>query len=741
METRILRWAIPILCSALAAACSDEGAGDPCVGPLLRCDAECVDTEKDSNHCGACGARCHPGETCDGGRCISSCSEEGRLRCGDSCVDPQSDARHCGGCELSCAQGQVCVEGVCSDRCPEGQEPCGDRCVDLRVSDEHCGACDQACEAGRICKHGECIDACEEGRTPCGGRCADLESDVANCGACGVACEEGLVCVAGKCACPGELTRCDERCVDVTRDASHCGACGATCLDRPNAERGVCELGSCALDCSDGFADCDGDVVNGCEARISEDLEHCGACGASCLDLPYVEDALCIDGSCEIAACAPGWDDCDRDNETGCETHLESDIENCGACGHSCVGLPNNEAAPACVDGRCDVVCAEGWEDCDGIAVNGCEAFLEDDRLHCGACGVECDYHCSEGRCREPVQLIGGNQFSCALFDDGLVSCWGGNPQFWTGDEQRDGDVVPQALSTPTGVEVLAYSSGGANCAATREGEVVCWGQSNGLVASPPTPYIPPVAIEGLPDEATVRQMALIPGINCALLSTDAVWCWGNIGGTTFVPPTALEGVDEDVVEVSAGLSTLCARTRSGKVWCWGMGLEGANLLKTNLPPHLIENLPDALSLGTSKTMSMCAVTVDEQVVCWGNNNQGQLGQEPGGMIGPSIVSGLEGVRAVGTGLGHSCARTSGGEVYCWGANAVGQSGRVGDASPTPGKVEGLSQVVELLVSSDHNCARREDGQILCWGNNENGQLGRVTAETFDPEPQPVSFR
>jgi len=54
-----------------------------------------------------------------------------------------------------------------------------------------------------------------------------------------------------------------------------------------------------------------------------------------------------------------------------------SDLNNCGNCWVICQGT---NASPLCVAGACDNVCDNvcnnGFEDCDGNAINGCETSL-----------------------------------------------------------------------------------------------------------------------------------------------------------------------------------------------------------------------------------------------------------------------------------------------------------------------------------------------------------------------------
>jgi hypothetical protein len=144
--------------SALAfGACVNDQATlyEPCPEGTEACDEACVDTSSDAAHCGACGAACLEGETCNDGACEGGCAE-GETRCGDACIPTDDDPDNCGGCDVSCDAGQVCGGGACLDSCPDGTTECGASCVDTDVDPEHCGGCDVACTSGESCTGGMC---------------------------------------------------------------------------------------------------------------------------------------------------------------------------------------------------------------------------------------------------------------------------------------------------------------------------------------------------------------------------------------------------------------------------------------------------------------------------------------------------------------------------------------------------------------------------------------------------------
>jgi hypothetical protein len=111
----------------------------------------------------------------------------------------------------------------------------------------------------------------------------------------------------------------------------------------------------------------------------------------------------CVSGAC-LFECAPGFADCNEDLSDGCEADLESDAMNCGLCGMSCTGssaLPRVRAA--CVAGECSLGCDSGWADCNHDIVSGtgdgCEVDPLTDARHCGTCGNVCTAACTAGAC------------------------------------------------------------------------------------------------------------------------------------------------------------------------------------------------------------------------------------------------------------------------------------------------------------------------------------------------------
>ena len=135
-----------------------------------------------------------------------------------------------------------------------------------------------------------------------------------------------------------------------------------------------------------GFANCDSNQTNGCEATLQTDVNNCGSCGNRC-SFPN-GTAVCINGNCALGTCNRGFGNCDGLATNGCETNLTGDIDNCGTCSNRC-GVPNG--TPTCSAGACGIAaCNTGFANCNGMAADGCEVNVRLDPQNCGGCNLRC---------------------------------------------------------------------------------------------------------------------------------------------------------------------------------------------------------------------------------------------------------------------------------------------------------------------------------------------------------------
>ena len=217
------------------------------------------------------------------------------------------------------------------------------------------------------------------------------ETETSQCGdsdpaACGAACTDctalshvgDATCVAGGCgisACSDGFANCNGEISDGCENPESDDACGpecTSCLDRPNSLGGACSASACVLDCNSGRIDCDGNLQNGCEAASGPTV--CGVAGAclDCTSLSNVSSAQCTGQTCAISVCDWGWLDCDGDPADGCEQPYDDGI--CGAtCGIDCTALAGVEVSH-CGGSYCAIVaCQPGRRDANGQWADGCE--------------------------------------------------------------------------------------------------------------------------------------------------------------------------------------------------------------------------------------------------------------------------------------------------------------------------------------------------------------------------------
>ncbi len=306
-----------------------------------------------------------------------------------------------------------------------------------------CGVPDATmCIAGtRVCLNGRlgtCIAApghppYEADTTHCGPGCDETCSRTSTnrcVGTCSCGGENGPCSGATPACCPGPDGRPESFACVSLQTPQHCGACQTAC--QPKANTGVgCASSSCTFPCTAPWLNCNGGAetsegtdTDGCETRVDDNLNHCGACGKTCPGTLAASfntagaPPACAGGECRYQCDLPRWHDC-KNRSNGCRdftTDQDADgceedygtVNNCGGRGPCTVSIVN--AVPTCTlnagteQYQCGVKCNPGFDPdpCGGV----CKPLS--DPNNCGVCGRACPsidnedvhQHCTDiGQC------------------------------------------------------------------------------------------------------------------------------------------------------------------------------------------------------------------------------------------------------------------------------------------------------------------------------------------------------
>src|SRR2546430_600183 len=112
--------------------------------------------------------------------------------------------------------------------------------------------------------------------------------------------------------------------------------------------------------------------------NLDTDSNNCGACGNRCPNLIDGSPGICVGGVCQT-----GLADCNGMSSDGCETTLMTGAQSCGQCGRACPVAPN--AQLVCAAGQCLIgACQQGFADCNNNVADGCGTNLMTSLQNCG---------------------------------------------------------------------------------------------------------------------------------------------------------------------------------------------------------------------------------------------------------------------------------------------------------------------------------------------------------------------
>lgn len=339
------------------------------------------------------------------------------------------------------------------------------------------------------------------------------------------------------------------------------------------------------------------------------------------------------------------------------------------------------------------------------------------------------------------VKIASGNEHTCVVFSDSKVKCWGANTfgQLGLGDSNNRGDNPGEMgtnlpfvnLGMPIGVSIKGIDLGQSfSCVLFSDWKVKCWGYNNfgtlGLednqIHRGDNPGEMGVNLPYVNLDMQVGQISSGRYRSCAVdRSGDRVKCWGHnsngqLGLGDFnhrgdVPGEMginLPFVNLDmikIIKISVGQHSQCALSgANSRIKCWGTNQEGQlgygdtdirgdSLadMGTNLPYVDLNGLAKDVTVGY---LSSCA-KVGTDFKCWGHNSYGQAGQ--GDTNDRGDTPGEMGANLSLINLG----------------NTVNVSGNIHPYTPD-----------KIFLYGSFPCALSFEGHLKCWGHNLVGQLG-----------------
>jgi len=334
------------------------------------------------------------------------------------------------------------------------------------------------------------------------------------------------------------------------------------------------------------------------------------------------------------------------------------------------------------------------------------------------------------------TRLSAGQHHTCAILDDGTVSCWGRNNFGQLGDGTTTTRLTPVPVSS-LGTAVSIAAGHFHTCAILSTGAVRCWGlnDSGQLGDSTTTSSSVPVAVIGLSNIVSLAAGGLH---TCAARVDGTVWCWGAAiaNGSTTASSVPVKVNISGAVSVAAGGEHSCALLANGTVKCWGQNPFGQLGDNSPGPSHipinvlLVDNIVgtalafiEDLSAGENFT---CARGTGS-LYCWGDNSSGQLADGSLTGKGFAVYARHLGNNAVAmaAGAAHTCTIRLDGSAACLGLSDAGQvNGLIFGSIVTPLSVSTILNAVEITAGAKHTCAAIVDGTIRCWGDNTYGQHG-----------------
>lgn len=391
------------------------------------------------------------------------------------------------------------------------------------------------------------------------------------------------------------------------------------------------------------------------------------------------------------------------------------------------------------------------------------------------ASDATCDagYFESRASCLGARQVAAGLNHSCAVLENGDVSCWGHNVFDTLGlsassgsSGQVLGPQAPVALSEAArSVAVSSVSS----CALLQSGRVQCWGylpenlNADGFVQHKATHQ--PLFVHLADGSELQNAETLVVGggpdhdTYCVVTKEKSGLCWGKDlfshsqtlqFGNWLYPQRVF--ADHMIQQLVVTDREICALDTAGSVTCQGSGLgtDLASITPQTISTPIPVSLPAPARALFSQSVGKCALLIDDRLYCWGLKTDRSQNLEwvfnhgvpdiPRMLMLPEEKKEFFGqVKDVGLNGEISCVLKSDLQPVCQlGPNDYGMEwidGKSISTRPTGLHVKDilgpddkvLRGMLSMSVGFWHGCGVHQSGQVYCWGNNQFGRLGNGT--------------